>query len=207
MEAQNELKFDCKRLIDRGMDEFIGICKGILFDGVVVYEEARNLLIWLENNREVAHKWPASELHAKLSVMLEGDSLSADDEGLLLSYLSGVTGKADVMIGGDNASTQLPLRHPAPEVYFKGAVFVVTGNLKMGSRKEVVGLIESLGGEVVLNNVRKDTTFLVIGDIGSKAWMHSTHGRKIERAIELRDEHNTGIRIISEDHFSNFLNS
>lgn len=205
MEDQNILRFDRKRLIDRGMDEFIGICKGIIFDGVVVYEEARNLLIWLENNREVANKWPANELHAKLSVMLDGGALNSEDEGLLLAFLSGVTGKPEVMMEGDNASMTLPLCSPAPEVFFEGAVFVISGNLKLGSRKEVVNLIESLGGEVVLKNVRMDTNFLVIGDIGSKAWLHSTHGKKIERAVELRDEKNTGINIISEEHFAKHL--
>lgn len=49
-----------------------------------------------------------------------------------------------------------------------------------------------------------DTHYLVIGDIGSAAWMHSTHGRKIEAAVELL-ERGTGIAIISEAHFMKSL--
>ncbi len=201
MEDSNNNFYDKERLLDRGMDEFIGICKGLIFDGIVTYDEAKNLLIWLESNKPVAEKWPASNLYKKLIIMLATDALSTDDEGELLSDLIDLTGNPKVMISGNNPSSQLPLCKPAPEVYFENAVFVITGNLEMGTRKFITKVIESLGGEVSLKTVRMDTNFLVIGDIGSKAWMHSTHGRKIERAIELRDTKRTGLNIISETHF------
>jgi NAD-dependent DNA ligase len=206
MSEHDNIFIDRGRLIDRGLDEFIGICKGLVFDGVVNYDEARNLLVWLQNNRAVAEKWPAVELYDKLRIMLRKGALSSDDEGELLSYLVTLTGNPEVMFSGKNPSSRLPLCNPQPEVYFEGAVFVITGNLKIGSRAQVVELISNLGGEVVLKNVRMDTNFLVIGDIGSQAWMHSTHGRKIERALELRDQIKTGIGIISEAHFINALN-
>lgn len=41
----------------------------------------------------------------------------------------------------------------------------------MGPRKAVVKAIEDCGDEVVLKNVRMDTNYLVIDDIGSAAWM------------------------------------
>jgi NAD-dependent DNA ligase len=201
---QNNTDIDQKRLIDRGIDELIGICRGILFDGLVCYPEAVNLLIWLGNNPAVASQWPAKELYQQLPLLLEDNYLSADDEAELLSLLVKVTGSPDAMMEGENGSCQLPLCYPAPEVVFAGRVFVVTGNLQMGPRRTVIQAIEDLGGEVVLKSVRKDTDYLVIGDIGSKAWMHSTHGRKIETAIELRDQ-GTGIAIISEAHFMNYL--
>jgi NAD-dependent DNA ligase len=197
---------DRGRLVDRGLDEFIGICKGLVFDGVVNYDEAKNLLVWLQNNRYIADKWPAVEIYEKLRIMLKKGFLSSEDEGELLSHLVALTGNPDVMFSGRNPSGNLPLCNPPPDVYFDGAVFVITGNLKIGSRAQVVDLITELGGEVVLKNVRMDTNFLVIGDIGSQAWIHSTHGRKIERAIELRDQLKTGIGIISEDHFTNAVN-
>jgi len=204
MEDHNNTIFGRKRLIDRGIDEFIGICKGILFDGLVNYQEATNLLTWLDNNRMVAYDWTAKELYQKLPLLLDGNDLSTDGEAQFLSLLLKITGSPAVMIDGDNPSSQLPLCNPAPEVVFDGRVFVITGNLKMGPRRTVIQAIEDLGGEVVLKNVRRDTHYLVIGDIGSAAWMHSTHGRKIEEAVELR-ERGTGIAIISEAHFMNSL--
>jgi len=35
---------------------------------------------------------------------------------------------------------------------------------------------------------RAATSFLVIGAIGSRDWIHSTHGRKIEAAVKLREQ-------------------
>ena len=53
----------------------------------------------------------------------------------------------------------------------------------MGTRRTVIQAIEDLGGEVVLKNVRMDTHYLVIGDIGSAAWMHSPMGERSKRQL------------------------
>lgn len=54
------------------------------------------------------------------------------------------------------------------------------------------------GGAIA--SVSKKLDYLVIGEIGSRDWIHSTHGRKIEKAVELR---NGGARlaIVSERHW------
>ncbi len=44
----------------------------------------------------------------------------------------------------------------------------------------------------------------VIGAIGSRDWIHSTHGRKIERAVELREQ-GTGIYILSEEYWADSI--
>jgi len=67
MEDSNNNFYDKERLLDRGMDEFIGICKGLIFDGIVTYDEAKNLLIWLESNKPVAEKWEHVSLLLRLS--------------------------------------------------------------------------------------------------------------------------------------------
>ena len=132
MEDHNNTIIDRKRIRDRGIDEFIGICKGIIFDGLVNYQEATNLLTWLDNNKLVAYDWTAKELYQKLPLLLDGNDLSPDDEAQFLSLLLKITGSPSVMMDGDNPSTQLPLCNPAPKVVFDGRVFVITGNLKWG---------------------------------------------------------------------------
>lgn len=196
--------YNQKRLVERGIDELIGICRGILFDGIACYSEAVNLLTWLENNRLVASEWPANKLFMALRVMLADHSFSSEDESQFLELLMNITGSPSVMNEGRNPSTMLPLCDPQPEILFEQRVFVLTGNFQMGPRKSVIQMIERLGGEVVLKNIRLDTNYLVIGNIGSTAWMHSTHGRKIERALELKNE-GRDIFLISEKHFMNEL--
>jgi hypothetical protein len=45
---------------------------------------------------------------------------------------------------------------------------------------------------------------LVVGTIRSRDWLHSTHGRKIEHAVELAGQ-NHPIAIVSEEHWANNL--
>lgn len=205
MEKNNCTNYDRQRLIDRGMDEFIGICKGIIFDGIVSQTEAENLLLWMKANPLVTQQFPAKQVFMTLREMLADGEFDYNEERQFLDLLMQVTGAPSSLSEGDNASTQLPLCNPAPPIEFAGKLFVLTGNFDMGPRKLVVDAIQQRGGKVVLSNLRLDTDFLVIGDIGSKAWMHSTHGRKIERAVEYRDQRKTGLSIVSEAHFMSHL--
>jgi NAD-dependent DNA ligase len=193
------------RLIDRDTDEFIGICKGIIFDGLVSEDEAINLLAWLNTHPAVANAWPGEPVFRLLKAALSENTLSSEAESELLTLLTSITGNPEVITQGGQASTLLPFDNPMPDLFFENAVFVLTGTFKIGNRASVEALVTSLGAEVVKKNVRKDTNFLVIADIGSKAWIHSTHGRKIERAVELRDNHQSGLAIVSEEHFYRFL--
>jgi len=204
MSINNATRFDSERLSERGIDEFIGICKGILFDGIVTFDEAINLLKWLDNNPLVSPIYPTSEVLTVLQSVNEDGNLSPDNEAALLILLTKITGSPKVFLSGDNASSTLPLCDPPPNVAIDGSIFILTGNMQHSSRKDFKVLIESLGGAVLDKTVRKDTDFLIIGDVGSSAWMHSTHGRKIERAMKLRSQ-GSGISIISEAHFLSFV--
>lgn len=204
-EDHNNTRLDQKRLIDRGMDEFIGLCKGIIFDGSVCQAEAENLLLWLKANPLVAQTFPAKQVFSSLRDMLADGVFDYNEEGVFLDLLLKVTGLPSGLEQAENASTQLPLCNPQPAIEFSGRVFVLTGNFGIGPRKVLVEAIQQRGGEVVLKDLRKDTHYLVIGDIGSRAWMHSTHGRKIERAVEYRDQRKTGLAIVSEAHFMSYL--
>ncbi|MFZ2404311.1 MAG: hypothetical protein WAW41_04185, partial [Methylobacter sp.] len=102
MEDHNNTIFGRNRLIDRGIDELIGICKGIIFDGVVNYPEAANLMIWLNNNPLIVNRPPAKDLYQQLPALLIGNQLNADGEAKFLSLLQQITGSPAVMFEGDN---------------------------------------------------------------------------------------------------------
>jgi NAD-dependent DNA ligase len=57
---------------------------------------------------------------------------------------------------------------------------------------------------IVQSAVTEDTDYLVIGNIGSADWLHSTHGRKIEKAVALV-ERGRPITIVSEEHWADHL--
>ena len=75
----------------------------------------------------------------------------------------------------------------------------VTGKFAFGPRSEIEKLIEERGGELS-NSITKKVNYLVIGTFSSRDWIHSSYGRKIEKAVEYRDN-GDDIAIISEDHF------
>ncbi len=191
------------RLIDRNIDELIGICKGVLFDGVVVHEEADMLLRWMERNQHAANKWPANILYARISLMLKDGNFDSDEQKELLDLLMEVTGPAAHLYDEHSTSTELPLSKPQPEIVFTDRVFCVTGKFVSGTRKEITMAIETRAGKTK-SSPTKDTNYLIIGEVGSRDWIHSTFGRKIEKAVELNNQ-GCSIEIISEEHWASFI--
>jgi hypothetical protein len=176
------------RRSDRTNDELIGLCRGILCDGSVSRMEAEFLLKWINRNADFADQFPFNYLLEHLHHALEHGVLDADDESDLLHTLTRfVGGEANGECGSESASlsTALPLDDPEPDAIEFAANFVVTGTFTYGPRSQVVSTIQERGG-VVMTSVSKKTRYLIIGEIGSRDWMHSTYGRKIEHACELR---------------------
>lgn len=188
------------RLKDRAIDELIGICKGVLFDGAVSTGEAKHLYNWLQANPIIATDWFGRDLHQKLIGFLEDDHIDADEEKELLQILIDITGRSEITATGHNAATTLPLcPNPPTDIPIENINFVLTGNFSYGKRKDLEDVIKKLGG-AIKKTPSRNTRYLVIGDIGSSAWMHSTFGRKIEVAVKTRDDGHT-ISIITEEHF------
>ena len=67
------------RLDDRDIDELIGLCKGIVCDGVVTVDEAMFLSKWLENNKYLSGQWPVNVLSARMAGILN-DNIIDDSE-------------------------------------------------------------------------------------------------------------------------------
>ena len=190
------------RIQDRLIDELIGICRGVIADGVIDEAEAIFLGQWIENHRELADKWPANVVYARVTEMLRDGILSPRERQELLETLRDLTGEGSPL-QEPNQSTTLPLDKPLPEVSFDDTVFCLTGKFVFGTLLDCEETIVELGGSVV-SGPTQDTDYLVIGEFCSPDWVHTTFGRSIERAIELRDQ-GTPIRIISERHWVDAL--
>ncbi|MCB1693133.1 MAG: BRCT domain-containing protein [Pseudomonadales bacterium] len=190
------------RIQDRSIDELIGICRGVIADGVVDEREAIFLGQWIENHRDIAERWPVNILYARITEMLKDGVLSRGEQGELLETLREITGDS-VMVAEPGRSTTLPLDKPAPKVSFVGKTFCLTGRFVFGSNLECEETILELGGSVD-SSPGKDTDYLVIGELCSPDWAHTTFGRSIERAIELQEQ-GAPISIISEEHWVDSL--
>lgn len=187
---------------DRDIDELIGIIKGILADGQIVADEARFLLSWIQTHVVAGRAWPARVLYPRLCAALEDEDLDADEERELLGLLMSAVGSNAPATGVASASTALPLCNPAPLVTFTDRRFCFTGTCYSGTREWCEQQVITRGGSI--SSVSKKLDYLVIGEIGSRDWVHSTHGRKIEKAVDFR---NAGVplSIVAEKHWHSHL--
>lgn len=189
------------RVGGRTLDEFIGICRGIVADGEIMSVEGDFLLKWMEANRTVARDWPANVIYERLSVMLIDRRLDLEEQRELFDLIEGLLGGTmRIEPSVESGSTTLPLDVPAPPISFPGASFCLTGKFAFGSRKQVAAAIELRGGKIHEDVVRA-TRFLVVGAVGSRDWKHATFGNKVLDA----QRHRAGgslISIVSEEHWT-----
>jgi len=191
------------RLADRQIDELIGICKGMLSDGATNTAEASYLLNWLESNKNASNVWPANVLYPRIKTMLQDNILDNNEEKELLKLLLSVTGGPKTEEYAPSMSTTLPFDKPPPVIQFIDQHFCVTGKLFSCSRAQAFTAITNKGGKTA-KTVTLKTNYLIIGEIGSRDWIHSTHGRKIEKAVQLKDAGHA-IHIIPETHWYNAI--
>ena len=188
----------------RQIDELIGVVKGIVADGMVHQAEIEFLLRWLESNREAAEEWPAKVIYPRIAAALADGHVDSEEEKDLLDLLFATTGGnlTPQDAPGSNA-TALPYCSPAPSITFEHATFCFTGKFSSGSRDWCQNQVSARGG-VALSSITKKLNYLVIGEVGSRDWLHSTHGTKILKAIEYRDQ-GVPISIVSEQHWHQCL--
>lgn len=202
--AQPAPQFNAQRRIDRGVSELLGLVRGVLADGVVSEGEAHALHGWLQANVDLAEVWPVNALAARLKQIFADGIVDAEEREDLAELLKQMIGGGEHssygIIAGHAVSTTLPLDEPPPGLEFNGFVYVFTGKFAFGTRKACEQTVVELGGSCG-KNVTQQTNVLVIGTFGSRDWVQSPYGRKIEKAVEYRQK-GMPISIVSEDHWA-----
>jgi hypothetical protein len=199
--AQPNAAFNLSRRIDRSISELLGLTKGIIADGIVSPAETELLRAWIGANPEAVSAWPGNVLAERLARIYEDGRVDEDEREDLRCLLQELSG-GPVHDAG-NPSTRLPLDDPPPQLRFDGAVYVFTGRFFSGTRQWCEGLVESRGG-VCSSNVTRRTNYLVIGELGSRDWKHTSFGRKIQKAVDVRSK-GIDLAIIAEDHWTGCL--
>lgn len=193
-------RFNQKRVVDRNIDELIGFARGILADGKVDQNEAESLQKWLVAIS--GHEHPIlHNLLIRVNQMLEDGVLDEEESAELFETLNELTG-SNFEKGEILKSTTLPLDKPEPDVKFNGSTFCCTGIFETGTRKEVEEIITNNGGKP--SRLNNSTNYLVIGAYATDSWAHSSYGRKIEKALTIKQK-GIDIKIISEHHLLKFL--
>lgn len=188
--------------LGRSLDELIGICKGVIADGVVNGSEANFLKSWLEANPETAVEFPARHLTDRMARIFNDEVVGEEERQELLDLLKLVTGETEKVSTGEAKSTKIFFEDPEPEIIFVERAFAFTGKFVSGTRKWCCDQTASRGG-IFHDKPRRETHFLVLGTGGSRDWIHSVFGRKIEQVLDYREKY--GTKIVSEEHWVKYL--
>lgn len=197
--------FNEARMDRRSADVLAGLAAGIASDGVVKLEEAQFLRHWIETQMAHLDDPVINLLYQRISVMLQDNVIDAEESAELLETLRAFSG---LSVASPSAKAHaipnpLPLCKPEPEIICEGRVFLFTGTMAFGPRRECERFMRERGAEIGAG-VSKKIHYLVVGSIGNEQWRHSSYGTKILRAVELREE-GVPIAIVGEDHWQRVL--
>jgi hypothetical protein len=183
----------------KAIDQLSGICTGILADGVVSESEAKFFADWVKKYSPYEPVWPFTEILSRIDRIFEDGICDEDECTELKEVMEEICGYSEDSEPEKVYPTSLPLDPTPPEVIvFPDQVFNITGKFAFGARKNVMLAIEERGGDARNSTPSKATNYLVIGAFASRDWHATNYGRKIERAVELREK-GTGLCIISEE--------
>ncbi|MBE8220330.1 MAG: NAD-dependent DNA ligase [Alphaproteobacteria bacterium] len=183
------------RLEQRQIDELIGLAAGISADNIVNQAEAEFLLKWLEGYSDIVNENPLTRpILVRLREMLADNILDDDEKEELLELLKKFSG--NTFEEGEIAhATTLPLNNPPPNLNFEGTQFCFTGQFYFGARKNCEKRTIACGG--ISGTLTKATDYLVIGTYVTETWKHASYGRKIMKAVEMKEKGHS-IAIIDE---------
>ncbi|HEX6038132.1 hypothetical protein [Longimicrobium sp.] len=191
-------KFRAAHVASRSLDELMGFVRGVLADGEVSDAEARSLLAWCTHNPHAVQQWPGREIAARLGRIFADGIVSAEEREDLTSLLQAVSGAAPEIPAGTGRSSRLPLNDPVPDLAFVGRTFVFTGQFVYGTRNACEAEVVQRGGHCS-SSVSAKVDFVVIGELCSPNWLHTTYGTKIQKAVDYRDDRRLPIAIVPED--------
>ena len=198
------VRFNRARRAERDVSEILGLAQGVLADGVVNDAEARFLRSWVSSHGDTADRWPVNILKARLDRIFEDGVVSDAERRDLVELLESMVGGNGGIIGAEHhPSSDLPVDRPPPKLVWAGSVFVLTGKFAFGCRDDCEGRIRALGG-TCYSWLSKRTNYVVIGTFGSRDWLHTSFGRKIQKAVQYRDA-GQPLAIVAEEHWATEL--
>jgi NAD-dependent DNA ligase len=196
----------------RSFDELVGLCRGILCDGMLVKGEADFLLQWLQSHDVIHFHEDVAHLVNRLADALQDGVIDADEERDLLEAIMGIAMPVDLppwefiqaqrerpaAPSAQSLIAALPFMDSSTELSLRGATVVVTGVFKFGPRDAVANALRCAGA-IVGQNFTRSTRYLVVGTLGSADWKTTSAGTKITAAISAKAA-GQAVDLVSEAH-------
>lgn len=189
----------------KSCESLLGICTGIIADDSLNEREVNFLNLWLRDNADISTVWPGEVIARRINETLADGIVTRDELEYLKQTLKELIGGTLQDTGSiKGLSTRLPVNDDrAVPLVFQNTAFCFTGNFLYGTRAACERAIMKRGA-MAFDNVRKNLEYLVIGTMVSQDWANTSHGRKIEKAIDYQNK-GCPILIISEEHWVKHL--
>lgn len=198
-------KANLENNVSKAIDQLSGICSGILADGVVTEQEVAFFAEWIRKYAPFEPVWPFTDILARVERIFADGCCDEEEREELRGVMEALCGHTAQAKPEETYSTTLPLDSPLPEpIVFPDRVFTITGKFAFGTRRKVMEAIEARGGRPSDTAPTRESHYLTVGVFTSRDWANTNYGRKIERAVELRNS-GSGIAIISEEHWKRFI--
>lgn len=189
-----------ERIVDKNVDECIGICKGILSDDEFNESEKNFLIDWIRKH-DLNKNAPIVKI---LFDELNNNSNTLDDlKEVLISFTGGTLTPSDEV---KSMTTTLPIEKDLEYIEFENKSFCLTGKFSSayGNRQAIAEIIKDKGS-IIKDKVSQSLDYLVVGELGNTDWAHSTYGRKIQIVLENKEKPYCETKIISEQQLLSFL--
>lgn len=208
MENENQVHVQhamAKRQLVKSTEMLLGMVTAMVADDHLHDKEIKLLSTWLSENQDVAQHWPGSVIAMRIQEVLSDGVITEVERTHLLTVLTdfSVNGFADT--GSATAEVlQLPIDDDAP-VAIAGSNVCHTGTFVFGTRAACERLTERAGG-IPQDSITRKTHVLVVGSLVSRDWVHTSFGRKIQKAAEMQLD-GVQISIISENRWTQLLSA
>lgn len=185
------------------INELIGLITGVAADGHLSDCEIASIVNWMEDHAEVLEEWPVSVVKRRIGQILEDGEITASERIDLLDTINQITGFsfAETSIA-EGAATEF-LEDPISCMVFEERQFCFTGKFVSGGRATQELKVQLRGG-IPVKRLSRSVSYLVIGALASRDWRFSSHGRKIEEALRLRQS-GVPINVITERTWLSYL--
>ncbi len=173
------------RVLGRSCESLLGICAGEMADGILNDEEIRFLNVWLNEHGDIAYTWPGEVIYARVREALRDGFIDEKERQYLHDSLKALIGGTLQDTGAVfGQATSLPIEENCC-VQVAEHCFCFTGEFLYGTRSACQRAVQLRNGTVA-ERVTFGLDYLVIGTMTSEAWISTTHGRKIEKAVAYR---------------------
>ena len=148
-EFRDTLLFNRARIDRRAADALTGLAAGLIADGVVSQQEAEFLESWIAQNMAHIDDPVINILYGRLQAMLKDGVLDQEEAAELLKMLQSFAGvrhsPAVQRSLPSSFSCDLPLNQPPPLITVENQMFLFTGVMAFGPRRECEAQITARG--------------------------------------------------------------